>query len=56
VPPKIVEHQLHQFGFEPLLPFLHPQLPVLVAVVILREAGFQREAQGERFFFLIHGS
>jgi hypothetical protein len=55
VPPEVVEHQLDQFRFEPLLPFLHPQVSVLVAVVILREAGFQGKAQGERFVFLKHG-
>src|SRR5437870_8422184 len=51
---EVVEDHFDQLRLEPLLPLLHPHLAVLIAVIIVREDGFQGEPQSERLFFLKH--
>src|SRR5437899_1986614 len=51
---EVVKDHLHELRFESLLPLFHPHLAVLIAVIIVREDGFQGEAQVECLFFLKH--
>jgi hypothetical protein len=54
MPAERLKDGFEQLRFDPSFPFLQPIALIFVSGIVFRKRGFQRESNGERFFFLVH--
>src|SRR6266545_2638431 len=54
MPPEEVEDHFRHLRLDPLFPILHPDVVVLVAVIVVRERRLQAEPEIERLVFVKH--